>query len=66
MLSLDMNSFRDPPLQPAEYYRRKAAEARRAAEDVTTAPIRTRLLDLARQFDRLADVTASATENAAN
>jgi hypothetical protein len=57
-----MDLSRDPPPQPAEYYRRKAAEARRAAEDVTTAPIRTRLLDMARQFDQLADATASATE----
>jgi hypothetical protein len=64
-----MDPSRDPSPQPAEYYRRKAAEARRAAEDVTTAPIRTRLLDMARQFDQLADATASATEppsNAAN
>jgi hypothetical protein len=62
ILTFGMTLSPDPPTQPAEYYRRKAAEARRVAEGVTTAPIRTRLLDMAREFDRLARATASATE----
>jgi hypothetical protein len=45
----------------ARFYRRKAAEARRSAEAVTTRAIRERLHNLARDFDRLADV-AERTE----
>jgi hypothetical protein len=41
--------------QPAEYYRRKAAQARQAAESVTTPAIKARLLGLARDFDQQAD-----------
>jgi hypothetical protein len=52
----------DPPPLPADYYRRKAAEAHKAAEGVTTRAIKARLLDLARDFDRLADAAESATE----
>jgi hypothetical protein len=37
---------------PAEYYRRKAAQARQAAEEVTTPAIKARLQDLAVEFDR--------------
>ena len=47
--------------QPAEYYRRKAARAREVAEGVTTRAVKTRLLDLAVAYDRLADGADSAT-----
>jgi hypothetical protein len=60
VLTLLMDPSRDAPPQPAEYYRRKAAEARRAAEGVTTAPVRKRLLDMAQQFEQLAETTERA------
>jgi hypothetical protein len=47
--------------QPAEYYRRKAARAREVAAGVTTRAVKTRLLDLALEYDRLADGADSAT-----
>ena len=50
------------PTLPARYYRRKAAEARRAAEAVTTRAVKERLLDLARDFDRLAAAADSAAQ----
>lgn len=40
--------------QPAAYYRKKAAEARRIAGGVTTRAIKERLLGLALDFDRQA------------
>jgi hypothetical protein len=40
----------------------KAAEARRAAEGVTTRAIKARLESLARDFDRLADAADSAAQ----
>jgi hypothetical protein len=49
------------PPQPAEYYRRKAIRARQVAEGATTRAIKARLLDLAMEYDRLADGTESAT-----
>ena len=52
-----------PPL-PATYYRRKAAEARQAAEEVTTRAIKARLHDLARDLDRLADAADGAAQTA--
>jgi hypothetical protein len=48
-------------LQPADYYRRKAARARQVAEGVTTRAVKARLLDLALEYDRLADGADSAT-----
>ena len=50
-----------PPL-PARYYRQKAAEARRAAEGVTTRAIKKRLDGSARDFDRLADAADAAAQ----
>jgi hypothetical protein len=50
-----MDPLRDPLFQPGGYFRRKAAEARETAESVTTKPLRERLLDTARYFDRLAE-----------
>jgi len=47
--------------QPADYYRRKAARARQVAEGVTTRAVKARLLDLAVEYDRLADGADSAT-----
>jgi hypothetical protein len=50
-----------PPL-PATCYRQKAAEARRAAEEVTTRAIKARLHDLARDLDLLADAADGAAQ----
>jgi len=47
--------------QPADFYRRKAARARQVAEGVTTRAVKARLLDLALEYDRLADGADSAT-----
>ena len=55
-----MDQPSDVPLQPAEYYRRKAARARQVAEGVTTRAVKERLLELALEYDRLADGTGSA------
>jgi hypothetical protein len=56
-----MDQPSDLPPQPAEYYRRKAARARQVAEGVTTRAIKLRLLQLALEYDKLADGTESAT-----
>jgi hypothetical protein len=56
-----MDQSSDLPPQPAEYYRRKAARARQVAEGVTTRAIKARLLELALEYERLADGTESAT-----
>ena len=56
-----MDNSIDLSPQPAEYYRRKAARARQVAEGATTRAIKTRLLDLAVEYDRLADGADSAT-----
>lgn len=56
-----MDQSSDLPPQPAEYYRRKAARARQVAEGVTTRAIKARLLELAVEYDKLADGTESAT-----
>ena len=58
-----MDSSTDLSPQPAEYYRRKAARARQVAEGVTTRAVKTRLLDLAVAYDRLADGADSATRS---
>ena len=55
-----MNPPENTPPQSAEYYRHKAAEARRAAEGVTTRAVRERLLGLASDFDRLAETAERA------
>ena len=56
-----MDQLSDLPPQPAEYYRRKAARARQVAEGVTTRAIKARLLELALEYEKLADGTESAT-----
>jgi hypothetical protein len=58
-----MDQLSDLPPQPAEYYRRKAARARQVAEGVTTRAIKARLLELALEYERLADGTESATQH---
>ncbi len=40
---------------PSDYYRRQAAQARRLADEATTAAVKERLRDLAAQFERLAE-----------
>ena len=57
-----MDQPEETPTLPASYYRQKAAEARRAAEGVTTRAIKDRLDGLARDFDRLADAAESAAQ----
>jgi hypothetical protein len=52
------------PTPPAQYCRRKAVEARRAAEGVTTRAIEQRLDGLARDFDGLADAADIAAQTA--
>jgi hypothetical protein len=42
------------PAHPPAYYRRKAARSRQVAEEVTTGPIKARLLDEAVHCDQLA------------
>jgi hypothetical protein len=54
-----MDQLSDVPPEPAEYYRRKAARARQVAEGVTTRAIKERLLELALEYDRLADGTGT-------
>ena len=56
-----MENSTDWSPQPADYYRRKAARAREVAEGVTTRAVKTRLLDLAVEYDRLADGADNAT-----
>jgi hypothetical protein len=58
-----MDQYPDMPPEPAEYYRRKAARARQVAEGVTTRAIKARLLELALEYDRLADGTETATRH---
>jgi hypothetical protein len=55
-----MDQLSDVPPEPAEYYRRKAARARQVAEGVTTRAIKARLLELALEYDRLANGTEAA------
>ncbi len=43
-----------PPL-PAEYYRRHVARVRQLASDATTQAVRDHLLDVAAQYERLAE-----------
>ena len=50
-----MDNSTDLAPQPADYYRRKAARAREVAAGVTTRAVKARLLDLAVEYDRLAD-----------
>jgi hypothetical protein len=50
-----MDQSPDAPPQPAEYHRRKAAQARQQMKELTTPVMKARLLDLALHFDRLAD-----------
>ena len=59
-----MDQPADPPPQPAEYYRRKAAEARQTAEGATTRAVKDRLHGLACDFDRLADAADNAEQAA--
>src|SRR5713101_1616989 len=57
-----MDQSEETSTLPARYYRRKATEARRAAEGVTTRPIKARLQGLARDLDRLGDAADSAAQ----
>ena len=58
-----MDQSLDAPLQPAEYHRRKAAQARQQMKELTTPVMKARLLDLALHFDRLAaDAERAAQE----
>jgi hypothetical protein len=57
-----LDQLEETPTLPARYYRQKAAEARRAAEGVTTRAIKARLDVLARDFDRLAEAADSAAQ----
>ena len=57
-----MDQPEDMPTLPARFYRRKAAEARRTAEGVTTRAVKARLDDLAREFERLADAADNAAQ----
>ena len=57
-----MDQPEETPTLPARYYRRKAAEARCAAEGVTTRAVKARLDGLARDFDRLADAADRAEQ----
>jgi hypothetical protein len=50
-----MDNWTDLSPQPADYYRRKAAQARQVAQEATTRAVKTRLLEQALEFDRLAD-----------
>jgi hypothetical protein len=61
-----MDQFSDVPPEPAEYYRRKAARARQVAEGVTTRAIKARLLELALEYDRLADGTGTGARPASD
>jgi hypothetical protein len=61
-----MDQSTDLSPQPADYYRRKAARAREVAEGVTTRAVKARLLDLAVEYDRLADGADSATRSPAD
>jgi hypothetical protein len=56
-----MDQSTDLSPQPADYYRRKAARARQVAEGVTTRAVKMRLLELAVEYDRLADGADNAT-----
>ena len=62
LLTCDMDQPEGTPNLSARFYRRKAAEARRSAEAVTTRAIRERLHNLARDFDRLADAADRAEQ----
>jgi hypothetical protein len=57
-----MDQPEETPTLPARYHRQKAAEARRAADGVTTRAIKERLDGLACDFDRLADAADSAAQ----
>jgi hypothetical protein len=50
-----MDQSPDAPPQPAEYHRRKAAQARQQMKELTTQVMKARLLDLAVLHDTLAD-----------
>jgi hypothetical protein len=52
-----------PPRRRAERYRAHAARFRKLAEGETRPGFRARLLDLARQYDRLADHLAAKEGN---
>jgi hypothetical protein len=56
-----MDQSSDLPPEPAEYYRRKAARARQVAEGATTRAIKARLLELALEYDKLADGSDKST-----
>jgi hypothetical protein len=57
-----MDQPEDRPTQPARYYRQKAAEARRAADGVTTRAVKERRDRLGRDFDRRAAAADGAAQ----
>jgi len=57
-----MDQPEDTTTLSTRFYRRKAAEARRSAEEVTTRVVKERLHNLARDFDRLADAADRAEQ----
>ena len=57
-----MDQPEDTTTLPARFYRRKAAEARRSAEAVTTGAVKERLHNLAHDFDRMADAADSVVD----
>lgn len=51
---------------PADYYRRHAARLSHLASEATTAAVKRRLLDVALQYERLAERAAAAGSSAGN
>jgi hypothetical protein len=55
----DLNAMETPPLKiprmPSEYYRRQAARVRNLARDATTDAVREHLVEVALQYEKLAD-----------
>ena len=49
-----------PPL-PAEYYRRHATRVRQLASEATTSAVKAHLLEVAQEYERLAERVDSAT-----
>ena len=50
-----MTPLPSTPSLPADYYRKHAARVRELAADATTPGIKEQLLDVARQYDELAE-----------
>ena len=52
----------DPRLLSAEFYWREAAKYRKLAATLTTPALKTRMLDLAHEFEQRADAAEKAPE----